>query len=156
MSTWNSVSSKIQVFCRVRPKLKREKNLSDDSSFVNTYETDDTLLEIRTNNSCGVKTNSNTSRYVLDHVFPPNSKQKDVYEKLNPILRDCFKGINCTVYCYGQTGTGKTHTMLGIDMWGIAAAERVTSRYYDHSDDSKKSRKRKTTRNGLGAGTKFV
>ena len=143
MSTWNSVSSKIQVFCRVRPKLKREKNLSDDSSFVNTYETDDTLLEIRTNNSCGVKTNSNTSRYVLDHVFPPNSKQKDVYEKLNPILRDCFKGINCTVYCYGQTGTGKTHTMLGIDMWGIAAAERVTSRYYDHSDDSKKSRKRK-------------
>ena len=32
--------------------------------------------------------------YVLDHVFPPSSKQEDVYAaKTN--LGQCFQGINC-------------------------------------------------------------
>jgi hypothetical protein len=141
-----SESSKIQVFCRVRPKLRRETAVSYNATVVNTYENNNTLLEIQANNMGGVKNHKNASRYVLDHVFPPGSKQEDVYTKLKPTISSCFKGINCTVYCYGQTGTGKTHTMLGIDMWGIAAAELLTSKYYNDGDTSNHRMKNKKNR----------
>ncbi len=139
-----SESSKIQVFCRVRPKLRRETAVSHNATVVNTYENNTTLLEIQNNNTGGVK--NNASQYILDHVFPPGSKQEDVYAKLKTTISNCFKGINCTVYCYGQTGTGKTHTMLGIDMWGIAAAELLTSKYYNEGDTNNQRMKNKKNR----------
>lgn len=30
-----------------------------------------------------------------------------------PILNALFEGYNCTLFTYGQTGAGKTYTMLG-------------------------------------------
>ena len=30
-----------------------------------------------------------------------------------PSLCEVMEGYNCTVFAYGQTGTGKTHTMEG-------------------------------------------
>lgn len=32
----------------------------------------------------------------------------------------CGCSYNTTIFAYGQTGTGKTHTMLGVDMWAMA------------------------------------
>jgi hypothetical protein len=28
-------------------------------------------------------------------------------------VQPCWSGFNCTIFAYGQTGTGKTHTMEG-------------------------------------------
>jgi hypothetical protein len=30
-----------------------------------------------------------------------------------PIVEQVLTGYNCTIFCYGQTGTGKTFTMEG-------------------------------------------
>lgn len=30
-----------------------------------------------------------------------------------PLIEEVMAGYNCTVFAYGQTGTGKTHTMVG-------------------------------------------
>ena len=30
-----------------------------------------------------------------------------------PVVGNCIKGYNGTIFAYGQTGTGKTHTMTG-------------------------------------------
>jgi GTPase SAR1 family protein len=30
-----------------------------------------------------------------------------------PLVQQVLQGYNCTVFAYGQTGTGKTHTMEG-------------------------------------------
>ena len=136
-------SSKIQVFCRIRPKLHREKNKPSDSVAVYAHKTNKKVLEVHHNGAGGIKSHNAMNTYVLDHVFPPSSKQEDVYKQLKPILAECFQGINCTVYCYGQTGTGKTHTMLGIDMWGIAAAELLTSNYYKTSNTHSRTKPRK-------------
>ncbi|KAK4780191.1 hypothetical protein SAY87_016297 [Trapa incisa] len=47
-------------------------------------------------------------------VFGPTSPQKDLYDQaVNPIVNEVFEGYNCTVFAYGQTGTGKTYTMEG-------------------------------------------
>ena len=40
--------------------------------------------------------------------------QKEIFEEtLLPIIGDVMSGCDATVFAYGQTGTGKTHTMEG-------------------------------------------
>lgn len=52
--------------------------------------------------------------YVYDHVFGQEANQSDVYAGVvEPIVDEVLQGYNCTVFAYGQTGTGKTHTMEG-------------------------------------------
>lgn len=47
-------------------------------------------------------------------VFGPSARQKDVYEQaIVPIVNEVLEGFNCTIFAYGQTGTGKTYTMEG-------------------------------------------
>ncbi|RWW43494.1 hypothetical protein BHE74_00050833, partial [Ensete ventricosum] len=47
-------------------------------------------------------------------VFGPTSKQKDLFEQsIAPIVNEVLEGYNCTIFAYGQTGTGKTYTMEG-------------------------------------------
>ena len=49
----------------------------------------------------------------FDRVFPPTSTQQDVFDELVELVTGVAAGINATVFAYGQTGTGKTHTMMG-------------------------------------------
>jgi hypothetical protein len=52
--------------------------------------------------------------YTFDGVFGPDATQAEVYESaIEPIVLETLEGFNCTVFAYGQTGTGKTHTMEG-------------------------------------------
>ena len=52
--------------------------------------------------------------YHFDKVFSPAADQSMVYDDVvAPILDEMIAGYNCTVFAYGQTGTGKTYTMSG-------------------------------------------
>lgn len=52
--------------------------------------------------------------FVFDKVFGPTSQQKDLYDQaIIPIVNEVLEGFNCTIFAYGQTGTGKTYTMEG-------------------------------------------
>lgn len=52
--------------------------------------------------------------FTFDNVFDWNSTQTAVYsETAKPIVDSVLEGYNGTVFAYGQTGTGKTHTMDG-------------------------------------------
>ena len=47
-------------------------------------------------------------------VFGPSAKQKELYDQaVVPIVNEVLEGFNCTIFAYGQTGTGKTYTMEG-------------------------------------------
>ncbi|KAJ2059305.1 hypothetical protein GGI17_004492 [Coemansia sp. S146] len=53
-------------------------------------------------------------RYNFDGVFGPRATQEQVYQKVaHPILEEVMQGYSCTIFAYGQTGTGKTYTMQG-------------------------------------------
>lgn len=53
-------------------------------------------------------------KFTFDRTFGPESKQSDVYQVIvAPLINEVLSGYNCTVFAYGQTGTGKTHTMIG-------------------------------------------
>jgi len=59
---------------------------------------------------------SMTKTFQFDKVFGVKSKQIDVYRSVvEPLIGQVMSGYNCTVFAYGQTGTGKTFTMEGGD-----------------------------------------
>jgi len=52
--------------------------------------------------------------FTFDAVFNEMVMQKEIYDDAAlPIVHNVFEGYNGTIFCYGQTGTGKTHTMEG-------------------------------------------
>ncbi|KAF2840933.1 kinesin-domain-containing protein [Patellaria atrata CBS 101060] len=52
--------------------------------------------------------------FAFDRVFDDNTSQGDVYESTTkPLLDSVLDGYNATVFAYGATGCGKTHTITG-------------------------------------------
>lgn len=59
-----------------------------------------------------------TLRYTFDAAFAPDASQRDVfYGVAAPLVDDVLAGYNASLLAYGQTGTGKTHTMTGPQAW---------------------------------------
>lgn len=53
-------------------------------------------------------------RYAFDRVFDDTATQEEVYEHTTKHLMDgILDGFNSTVFAYGATGCGKTHTISG-------------------------------------------
>ncbi|ODM96834.1 Kinesin-like protein KIF19 [Orchesella cincta] len=52
--------------------------------------------------------------YQFDGVFDESAMQDEVYENTAaPLVRSVLEGFYATVFAYGATGSGKTHTMIG-------------------------------------------
>ncbi|KAB8290374.1 hypothetical protein EYC80_010807 [Monilinia laxa] len=71
--------------------------------------------------SMGPSALSNKS-YHFDKVFSAAADQAMIFDDVvTPILDEMLAGYNCTIFAYGQTGTGKTYTMSGdmSDHFGI-------------------------------------
>ncbi|KAG8279923.1 Kinesin-like protein kif19 [Homalodisca vitripennis] len=57
---------------------------------------------------------SSERKYVFDMAFGEDSTQEQVYvATTRGLVRDVLRGYNATVFAYGATGAGKTHTMVG-------------------------------------------
>lgn len=53
--------------------------------------------------------------FAYDSVYDIDAQQQGVYdESAFPLVESVIKGYNGTIFAYGQTGCGKTHTMLGV------------------------------------------
>ncbi|KAG0409952.1 hypothetical protein HPB47_012958 [Ixodes persulcatus] len=54
--------------------------------------------------------------HTFDRVFGPSQCNSDVYREIGqPLVESVMKGFNGTLFAYGQTASGKTHTMMGTD-----------------------------------------
>ena len=53
--------------------------------------------------------------YQFDRVFKPGDNNEAVYNELNEnkLIDSAMNGFNATIFAYGQTASGKTHTMMG-------------------------------------------
>lgn len=59
--------------------------------------------------------NFNVHQFSFDHVFGSSTKQKQIFEEMGmPVVNNVLRGFNGSILAYGQTGTGKTHTMEGF------------------------------------------
>ncbi|KAH7930022.1 kinesin-domain-containing protein [Leucogyrophana mollusca] len=55
-------------------------------------------------------------RFMFDRVFNSDARQEEVYASTaQPLLRGLLDGYNATVFAYGATGCGKTHTISGTE-----------------------------------------
>ncbi|XP_055915121.1 kinesin-like protein Klp61F [Eupeodes corollae] len=98
----------IQVYVRVRPMNAREYGIRS-SEVIEVHPP----KEIVTRHIVDSKL---TKKFTFDRTFGPDSKQHEVYETVvGPLIEEVLSGYNCTVFAYGQTGTGKTHTMVGTE-----------------------------------------
>ncbi|KEG05958.1 Unc104-like kinesin [Trypanosoma grayi] len=70
--------------------------------------------------------------YDPDYIFPPAATQDEVFAVCQPILQSVKDGLNGTVMVYGQTGTGKTHTMLGTPDQPNGIAHRMIASMLEH------------------------
>ncbi|KAI8921041.1 P-loop containing nucleoside triphosphate hydrolase protein [Powellomyces hirtus] len=53
-------------------------------------------------------------QYAFDRVFNEDATQQQVYEgTAKPLIDGVLNGYNATVFAYGATGCGKTHTITG-------------------------------------------
>eukprot|EP00775_Hariotina_reticulata_P002385 gene2385-2689_t len=118
----------VNVILRCRPANAQE--VAERASQV--IQCNEALREVTLYQSVGGKQMSRTFRY--DKVFGPDSKQERVYKQaIVPIVQEVLDGFNCTIFAYGQTGTGKTYTMEGgprnsVDGQNLSAAAGVIPR----------------------------
>jgi kinesin family protein 4/21/27 len=60
---------------------------------------------------------SKKQTFTFDQVQGPSTTQYEMFESTaKPILSRFLEGYNCTILAYGQTSSGKTFTMTGIDL----------------------------------------
>ena len=114
-SSSSSSSSRVSVVVRVRPLLEAEAARGAGRVLrvvggrvvvlqAAAAEGADPLRQGR----------SREKRYAFDRVLGHAASQAAVYaETARPLLPGVLRGYNATVFAYGPTGAGKTHTMLG-------------------------------------------
>ncbi|XP_044741151.1 kinesin-like protein Klp61F [Chrysoperla carnea] len=99
----NRQNQQIQSFVRVRPLSSQEKEQRSHN-----------VIDIPTNREVNVRQHSISKKFTFDRVFGPKSTQLELYSVVvSPLIQEVLAGYNCTVFAYGQTGTGKTYTMAG-------------------------------------------
>lgn len=56
-------------------------------------------------------------QFYFDQVFGPEATNEQVYMKsARRLVEFAFQGFNCTIFLYGQTGTGKTYTHSSLTL----------------------------------------
>ncbi|XP_053296504.1 kinesin heavy chain [Pleuronectes platessa] len=110
----------VKVMCRFRPLNQAERSRGD--KFIPKFNGDETVVV-------------SGKPYVFDRVFAPNTEQVQVYDTCaKQIVRDVLGGYNGTIFAYGQTASGKTHTMEGNlhDPPLMGIIPRISRDIFDH------------------------
>lgn len=107
--------SNIQVVIRCRHRSDRE--IQENSPMIVTStgarSTDITIETSAPVSSLGMVTLPPTRTYPFDLVFGPEADQAMIYhDVVSPMLDEVLQGYNCTLFAYGQTGTGKTYASI--------------------------------------------
>lgn len=100
----------IKVIVRCRPFNEKEKNDVNNEQVVK-INNNEIIIKVNKNNK-----NSETQerKYHFDYVCDEYVDQKTLFnDYIFQIVDEVLEGFNCTLFCYGQTGTGKTYTMEG-------------------------------------------
>ncbi|XP_019413364.1 PREDICTED: kinesin-like protein KIN-7D, mitochondrial [Lupinus angustifolius] len=92
----------ISVTIRFRPLSDREYQRGDEIAW---YADGDKIVRNEHNP---------VTAYAYDRVFGPHTNTEEVYEvAAKPVVKAAMEGVNGTVFAYGVTSSGKTHTMHG-------------------------------------------
>ena len=109
----------LRVIARVRP-LSSSELAKKESSVISISGTS---LAVRLDGQdppARMRAYTQSKNYRVDCVLDEKSTQIDVFKEIEPLLQASLDGYNTTIFTYGQSGTGKTFSMLGYDLWAMA------------------------------------
>ena len=113
-----SKSSNVKVYCRIRPENEQEISSGLGQCLTPLSTNSLQIIVDNLNINSGIKENyseKTTQEFTYDRVYPSETTQKTIFEQIaKPLISAAFEGINGTLFCYGQTASGKTYTMEGI------------------------------------------
>ncbi|XP_061356773.1 kinesin-like protein KIN-14B isoform X3 [Gastrolobium bilobum] len=93
----------VRVFCRTRPLFE------DEGPSVVEFP-DDYSIRVNT----GEESLSNSKKdFEFDRVYGPHVGQAELFTDVQPLVQSALDGYNVSIFAYGQTHSGKTHTMEG-------------------------------------------
>ncbi|OEH76923.1 kinesin motor domain-containing protein [Cyclospora cayetanensis] len=99
------LSGRIRTFVRIRPPQGREK---------------DAEIALRVPSASRVEVSDSVRRhrwaFEVDRVFGPSANHQDIWEPVERCIERVMEGYSCSIFAHGQTGTGKTYTMLGPEI----------------------------------------
>ncbi|NWV08190.1 KIF24 protein, partial [Ptilonorhynchus violaceus] len=105
-------SEKIRVCVRKRPLCLREVRRGEVN--IITVKDKETLLLHEKKEAVDLTQYILQHVFYFDEVFGESCTNQDVYMKTAyPLIQHIFDGGNATCFAYGQTGAGKTYTMIG-------------------------------------------
>uniref|UniRef100_A0A8D0H2E4 Kinesin-like protein n=1 Tax=Sphenodon punctatus TaxID=8508 RepID=A0A8D0H2E4_SPHPU len=115
----------VAVVVRVRPQNQREQESNRPpmvqviSDNVLVFDPEESFLPGAFPGFRGhdaPKRKAKDLKFVFDQVFGERATQQEVFQHTTKqILDGVLNGYNCSVFAYGATGAGKTHTMLGSE-----------------------------------------
>ncbi|KAI1630342.1 kinesin family member 5 [Exophiala viscosa] len=113
----------IKVVARFRPQNKVE--VANGGQPIVQFSGEDT---------CQLQSAETNAPFTFDRVFDMSSQQADIFDfSIRSTVEDVMNGYNGTVFAYGQTGAGKSYTMMGdmddSDKKGIIP--RITEQIFD-------------------------
>ncbi|XP_011269618.1 kinesin-like protein KIF18A [Camponotus floridanus] len=125
MSTQDTSEISIKVIVRVRPHNERE--LQDNSRTVVEVVDDKMLIfdpkehetpfffhNVAQKGRDMLKKQNKQLQFIFDRIFSSTATNTNVFEgSTKNLITSLLDGYNCSVFAYGATGAGKTHTMLG-------------------------------------------
>lgn len=107
--TVNKMES-VKVVVRCRPRNKKEA----DENRQGIVSMNQTIGQVVLSNGSSEGADSSAKTFTFDAVYDEHSSQKELYDETAfPLVETIFEGFNATIFAYGQTGCGKTWTMIG-------------------------------------------
>ncbi|RLM55264.1 kinesin-like protein KCA2 [Panicum miliaceum] len=98
-----TLKGNVKVFCRSRPLFE------DEGPSVVEFPDDFT---IRVNTGDESLTNPKKD-YEFDRVYGPHIGQGELFHDVQPFVQSALDGYNISIFAYGQSRSGKTHTLEG-------------------------------------------
>lgn len=138
----HNLKGNIRVFCRVRPQLPSEREAGGpapstgaghalvrrpgadaaDATFL-PFEFPDahrkgaelTVVKPPAPGVDGVLRKAEPQKFSFDRVFAPSASQEDIFAEVQGLVNSVADGRRVSIFAYGATGSGKTHTMVGSE-----------------------------------------
>ncbi|EQL03048.1 hypothetical protein G6O67_000735 [Ophiocordyceps sinensis] len=99
-------ANSIKVVARFRPQNRIE--LDSGGKPIVSFQSED---------SCSLDSREAQGSFTFDRVFDMGCKQQDIFDfSIRSTVDDILNGYNGTVFAYGQTGAGKSYTMMGSNI----------------------------------------
>ncbi|ETI43625.1 hypothetical protein F443_11484 [Phytophthora nicotianae P1569] len=111
----NTVANeKMKVVVRVRPLQAREEPWPKAAEDIRGTEGNSTATITVQQSEVVWEKNGQLKILKADAVFTQGASQDSVYRSVSDCVDGLIAGFDCSVFAYGQTGTGKTYTMSGL------------------------------------------